>query len=86
MIKFVMRNVLDLPCRHLLDDDGMVVDEIEDAYEKALADSGHPPKFIYVLPNFHNPGGTTQRWGVAAKFTSRPSVDLSTINNLFDHP
>jgi len=42
-----------------LDDDGMVVDEIEDAYEKALADSGRPPKFIYVLPNFHNPGGTT---------------------------
>jgi len=42
-----------------LDDDGMVVDEIEHAYEKALADSGRPPKFIYVLPNFHNPGGTT---------------------------
>jgi len=42
-----------------LDDDGMVVDEIEQAYEKALADSGRPPKFIYVLPNFHNPGGTT---------------------------
>jgi 2-aminoadipate transaminase len=42
-----------------LDDDGMVVDEIEHAYEKVLADSGKPPKFIYVLPNFHNPGGTT---------------------------
>ncbi len=42
-----------------LDDDSMVVDEIEYAYEKALADSGRPPKFIYVLPNFHNPGGTT---------------------------
>jgi 2-aminoadipate transaminase len=42
-----------------LDDDGMVVDEIEHAYEKAVADSGRPPKFIYVLPNFHNPGGTT---------------------------
>ena len=42
-----------------LDDDGMVVDEIEHAYEKALADSGRPPKFIYVLPNFHNPAGTT---------------------------
>ena len=42
-----------------LDDDGMVVDEIEHAYEKVLADSGRPPKFIYVLPNFHNPGGTT---------------------------
>jgi 2-aminoadipate transaminase len=42
-----------------LDDDGMVVDEIEQAYEQVLADSGSPPKFIYVLPNFHNPGGTT---------------------------
>jgi len=42
-----------------LDDDGMVVDEIEHAYEKVLADSGKPPKFIYVLPNFHNPAGTT---------------------------
>jgi len=42
-----------------LDDDGMVVDEIQHAYEKSIADSGRPPKFIYVLPNFHNPGGTT---------------------------
>jgi 2-aminoadipate transaminase len=42
-----------------LDEEGMVVDEIEHAYEKAVADSGRPPKFIYVLPNFHNPGGTT---------------------------
>ncbi|MGD1994555.1 MAG: PLP-dependent aminotransferase family protein, partial [Anaerolineae bacterium] len=42
-----------------LDDDGMVVDEIEHAYEKVVADSGQPPKFIYVLPNFHNPAGTT---------------------------
>ena len=24
-----------------------------------------------------------ERWGVAAQFTSRPSVDLSTISNLF---
>lgn len=42
-----------------LDGDGMVVDEIEHAYEQSLADSGRPPKFIYVLPNFHNPAGTT---------------------------
>jgi len=42
-----------------LDDDGMVVDEMEHAYEKVLADSGKPPKFIYVLPNFHTPAGTT---------------------------
>jgi 2-aminoadipate transaminase len=42
-----------------LDDDGMVVSEVEHAYEKVLANSGSPPKFIYVLPNFHNPAGTT---------------------------
>jgi 2-aminoadipate transaminase len=42
-----------------LDDDGLVVGEIEHAYEKVLSDSGSPPKFIYVLPNFHNPAGTT---------------------------
>lgn len=42
-----------------LDDDGMVVDQIEEAYEQAVRESGRPPKFIYVLPNFHNPAGTT---------------------------
>ena len=42
-----------------LDEDGMVVDEIEDAYNKVVADTGRPPKFLYVLPNFHNPAGTT---------------------------
>jgi 2-aminoadipate transaminase len=45
-----------------LDDDGMIVDEIEHAYEKAVQDSGKPPAFIYVLPNFHNPAGTTLSW------------------------
>lgn len=42
-----------------VDEDGMVVDEIEEAYEKAVQESGRPPAFIYVLPNFHNPAGTT---------------------------
>jgi 2-aminoadipate transaminase len=42
-----------------LDDDGMVVEEIERAYEEALAETNKPPKFVYVLPNFHNPAGTT---------------------------
>lgn len=37
-----------------LDDDGMRMDELE----KALADNPGV-KFIYVLPNFHNPAGTT---------------------------
>ncbi len=42
-----------------LDDDGMIVDQIEEAYERVVQESGRPPKFIYVLPNFHNPAGTT---------------------------
>ena len=42
-----------------VDEHGMVVDEIEQTYETALKESGHPPAFIYVLPNFHNPAGTT---------------------------
>lgn len=42
-----------------LDDKGMIVDEVQRAYEKAVEDSGRPPAFIYVLPNFHNPAGTT---------------------------
>ncbi len=36
-----------------LDDDGMQVDKLEDV----LAEK--PVKFIYVLPNFHNPAGVT---------------------------
>jgi 2-aminoadipate transaminase len=42
-----------------VDENGMVVDEIEHAYEKAVKDSGRPPALLYVLPNFHNPAGTT---------------------------
>jgi len=42
-----------------LDDDGMVVDEIEEAYQSVVAETGKPPKFVYVLPNFHNPAGVT---------------------------
>ncbi|MDZ7843260.1 MAG: PLP-dependent aminotransferase family protein [Anaerolineales bacterium] len=42
-----------------LDDQGMIVDEVERAYHKAVEDSGKPPAFLYVLPNFHNPAGTT---------------------------
>jgi len=36
-----------------LDDDGMQVDQLEPILER------EPVKFIYVLPNFHNPAGTT---------------------------
>ncbi len=37
-----------------LDDQGMQVDLIEDTITKEK-----PPRFMYVLPNFHNPAGTT---------------------------
>jgi 2-aminoadipate transaminase len=36
-----------------LDDDGMRVDMLDDAVRKT------PIRYIYVLPNFHNPAGTT---------------------------
>ena len=36
-----------------LDDEGMRVDLVEEELEKGC------PKFIYVLPNFHNPAGVT---------------------------
>lgn len=42
-----------------LDDDGMVVDEIEEAYNRTIQQGKTPPRFIYVLPNFHNPAGVT---------------------------
>jgi 2-aminoadipate transaminase len=37
-----------------LDDEGMFVEELED-----LLSCGERPCFVYVLPNFHNPAGTT---------------------------
>jgi DNA-binding transcriptional MocR family regulator len=37
-----------------LDDDGMVVDQLEDALVR-----GERPKFVYTVPNFHNPAGVT---------------------------
>lgn len=37
-----------------LDDDGMVVDQLEDALLR-----GERPKFVYTVPNFHNPAGVT---------------------------
>ncbi len=37
-----------------LDDDGMIVDQLEDALVH-----GEHPKFVYTVPNFHNPAGVT---------------------------
>ena len=37
-----------------IDDEGMIVDELEDALVR-----GARPKFVYTVPNFHNPAGVT---------------------------
>jgi 2-aminoadipate transaminase len=41
-------------CTIPLDDEGMCVDELP-----SILDADHRHRFIYVLPNFHNPAGTT---------------------------
>lgn len=41
-----------------LDENGMRVDELE-ARLKELAEAGTKPKFLYLVPNFHNPAGVT---------------------------
>jgi 2-aminoadipate transaminase len=40
-------------CSVPLDDNGMMVDKLPQVIER------HKPKFIYVLPNFHNPAGVS---------------------------
>jgi 2-aminoadipate transaminase len=40
------------------DDDGMRIDLLEETLER-LASEGRRPKFIYVVPTFQNPSGTT---------------------------
>jgi 2-aminoadipate transaminase len=41
-----------------MDRDGMRVDELEETLDE-LERSGRRPKFIYTVPNFHNPAGVT---------------------------
>jgi 2-aminoadipate transaminase len=41
-----------------MDGDGMPIDELEETLER-LAREGRRPKFIYTIPNFHNPAGVT---------------------------
>ena len=40
-----------------LDDDGLVVDQLEEALVR-----GARPKFVYTVPNFHNPAGVTMSY------------------------
>jgi 2-aminoadipate transaminase len=37
-----------------LDDDGMIIEQLEDALLRGVR-----PKFVYTVPNFHNPAGVT---------------------------
>jgi 2-aminoadipate transaminase len=41
-----------------MDADGMPIDELESVLDRLQA-QGRRPKFIYTIPNFHNPGGVT---------------------------
>jgi 2-aminoadipate transaminase len=41
-----------------MDADGMPIDELELTLDRLHAE-GRRPKFIYTIPNFHNPGGVT---------------------------
>jgi 2-aminoadipate transaminase len=41
-----------------MDGDGMPIDELESVLDRLQAE-GRRPKFIYTIPNFHNPGGVT---------------------------
>jgi 2-aminoadipate transaminase len=41
-----------------MDADGMPIDALESALDR-LQEQGRRPKFIYTIPNFHNPGGVT---------------------------
>ena len=41
-----------------MDGDGMPIDALENVLDRLQA-QGRRPKFIYTIPNFHNPGGVT---------------------------
>ncbi|MQA16102.1 MAG: aminotransferase class I/II-fold pyridoxal phosphate-dependent enzyme [Pseudonocardiaceae bacterium] len=41
-----------------MDDGGLVPDALHDALRR-LAEQGRTPKFLYTIPNFHNPAGVT---------------------------
>ena len=41
-----------------MDDEGMPIEALQNTLER-LASDGRTPKFIYTIPNFHNPAGVT---------------------------
>ena len=42
----------------LMDDEGLIPESLDEA-ATALEKAGRPAKFLYTVPNFHNPGGMT---------------------------
>ena len=42
-----------------IDENGLKVDDVEAALEEAVAAGKPTPKILYVMPNYHNPGGVT---------------------------
>ena len=42
----------------LMDEDGLIPEALEESIQ-ALEKAGRPPKFLYTIANFHNPGGMT---------------------------
>lgn len=47
-------NVVHVP----IDQNGLRVEDLDEVCDRLQAE-GRPPKFLYVVPNFSNPGGTT---------------------------
>jgi DNA-binding transcriptional MocR family regulator len=41
-----------------MDDDGLIPESLEEAIRRLVA-AGRRPKFLYTVPNFHNPAGVT---------------------------
>lgn len=41
-----------------MDEDGLRIDLLEEALDRLTA-AGRPPKLLYTIPTFHNPGGVT---------------------------
>lgn len=40
-----------------IDGEGLLPDSLEAAIQRVIADTGRPPKVLYVVPNSHNPTG-----------------------------
>ncbi|MNM02220.1 2-aminoadipate transaminase [compost metagenome] len=55
MFRYAGAEIVGLP----MDVNGVDVDKVEDELKRAAAGEGALPKFIYVMPNFQNPTGTT---------------------------